>query len=261
MPLLFLFERSEAQGNVKVPTDTSIAPLAKQPEIMGKLIYQPAKEITVSGKVVDEENEPVPFATIAQKGTNKGVAADSEGNFSIKINVDDSTIVLQVSCVSFMPTEKLVFLNNGDQTIEICLAEHRAFLGDVEVTSTVNYLTGTTGGISVCRKITTVEKIDSAVRKVFNISVFKIYPNPVIKGSAVYLEIPRLPAGTKLPGEYQLQLLDNQSRLIKVEEINTTSEKSAVAVQIPSGITAGIYYLRLIDEKNKKQYTEKLIIQ
>jgi hypothetical protein len=256
MPLLFLFERSTAREDVAIPTDTTISPIDKQPEIMGKLIYQPTKEITVTGRVIDADGNPITYASIVQKGTSHGVMADTLGNFSININSDDNAVTLVASCVGFETIEKQINVNEGDQFVTMQIQPARKTLDDIIVTS------GTLtkgeirlgGAIAVCHKVTTFEKIDTVVRKVFNISAFKIYPNPAIKGSAIHIEVNE-------PGEYQLQLLDNQSRLIKVENINTISDKSIVSIQLPSNVAAGIYYLRLIDERKKKSYTEKLIIQ
>jgi TonB-linked SusC/RagA family outer membrane protein len=39
----------------------------------------------VSGKITDESGNPVPFATVTEAGTKKGVTADENGNFNINI--------------------------------------------------------------------------------------------------------------------------------------------------------------------------------
>ncbi|MCH5717069.1 carboxypeptidase-like regulatory domain-containing protein [Niabella hibiscisoli] len=49
---------------------------------------------TVTGTVVDEAAAPVPFASVAVKGTNTGVSADADGKFSITAN---NGVVLVVS--------------------------------------------------------------------------------------------------------------------------------------------------------------------
>ncbi|MDI9539291.1 MAG: carboxypeptidase-like regulatory domain-containing protein, partial [Bacteroidota bacterium] len=40
-----------------------------------------ADEITVKGKVVDENGEPLPGATVQEKGTVKGGITDANGDF------------------------------------------------------------------------------------------------------------------------------------------------------------------------------------
>ncbi len=43
-----------------------------------------AQQKVVTGKVVDPQGQPVPFATVRVKGARGGVSADADGNFSIK---------------------------------------------------------------------------------------------------------------------------------------------------------------------------------
>jgi hypothetical protein len=37
----------------------------------------------ITGQVKDEQGEPIPFATVTIKGSNKGVTTDANGNFRI----------------------------------------------------------------------------------------------------------------------------------------------------------------------------------
>lgn len=61
-----------------------------------------AGNITIKGKIVDEKNEPLPGATIQQKGTSNGVITDVDGNFSISA-ASDAT--LTVSFIGFRSIE------------------------------------------------------------------------------------------------------------------------------------------------------------
>lgn len=49
--------------------------------------------ITVKGKVVDESGEPLPGATLQQKGTTTGTVTDFDGNFSLPVPADATLIV------------------------------------------------------------------------------------------------------------------------------------------------------------------------
>lgn len=49
--------------------------------------------ITVKGKIVDEKGEPLPGASIQQKGTSNGTITDINGNFSLSVSSDDTLIV------------------------------------------------------------------------------------------------------------------------------------------------------------------------
>jgi hypothetical protein len=254
MPLLFLFDRSEAQDN-KVVGDTTYNASYKIESVqligaIAKII--PDKRININGKVVDENNKPLSFVTIFQKGTTRATTTDSLGNFSINVMSYEDSVTLTASYIGFSSIEKRIKISNTDvSNVIINLKEQVMGLNEVVVTSQV--LQGrTAGGLSVCRRITTFEKIDSSFRKVIGIS--NVFPNPVLRGNSFHIQI-------KNAGDYQMQLLDNQSRLIQVEEINTVSNNSTKQIQLSSNTTAGIYYLRLINEQTKKSYTEKLIIQ
>jgi TonB-linked SusC/RagA family outer membrane protein len=52
----------------------------------------------VTGKVTDETGAPVPFASVSQKGTDYGVSADANGNFSIDAR---NGVVLVISATGF----------------------------------------------------------------------------------------------------------------------------------------------------------------
>jgi TonB-linked SusC/RagA family outer membrane protein len=55
------------------------------------LAFSQAK--TVTGEVRDAKGDPVPFASIAVKGTNTGVSADVNGKFSISVKEGESLII------------------------------------------------------------------------------------------------------------------------------------------------------------------------
>src|SRR5579863_1590919 len=52
-----------------------------------------AQSKTVTGRITDQQNQPVPFATVKVKSAKGGTAADADGNFIIKAPVG-STIVI-----------------------------------------------------------------------------------------------------------------------------------------------------------------------
>ena len=54
--------------------------------------------ITVIGKIVDENGEPLPGATIQQQGTTNGTITDIDGNFSLSVPSD---AILSVSFIGY----------------------------------------------------------------------------------------------------------------------------------------------------------------
>ena len=88
-----------------------------------------AQTRTITGKVVDENEVPVPLATVQQKGTSNAVTADDNGNFSI--SVTGRNVVLAVSSVSFQTHELTV----GNQSSYNVVLKSTGELSEVIVTA------------------------------------------------------------------------------------------------------------------------------
>jgi len=71
---------------------------------------------TIKGKVVDENGEMLPGATVQQKGTSNGVITDVDGNFSISVSPDATLII---SFVGYKSTEVSVKGKTGLGTITL----------------------------------------------------------------------------------------------------------------------------------------------
>ncbi|GAA3602666.1 TonB-dependent receptor [Flavivirga amylovorans] len=86
-----------------------------------------AQEKTVSGKVVDKNNLPLPGATIVIKNSINGGATDFDGNYSIKVNQGD---VLVFSFIGYINKEVAVGESN---TINVTMEEDTTALEEVIV--------------------------------------------------------------------------------------------------------------------------------
>ena len=88
---------------------------------------------TISGKIVDEKNKPIPGANIFINGTYDGASSDENGNFSFETSAQNN----QVLIVSFLIYETLKMdinvSNFKDQTIK--LRESMTSLNTVEVSA------------------------------------------------------------------------------------------------------------------------------
>jgi TonB-linked SusC/RagA family outer membrane protein len=77
-----------------------------------------AQSGAISGKVVDETNQPLPGATVTVKGTQHGVGTDANGNYRLT-NVS-GTVTLQISFVGYKTIEKVVSAS-GNVTVNVTL--------------------------------------------------------------------------------------------------------------------------------------------
>lgn len=294
MPLLFVFGKTNAQKkrNITLGTPAMIIP-DKRPEIMGKIApgikpdtslkannititencfrtigdtiltsvkTENVKELLFKGKIVDDENkEAISYASVNIKGTNKSVATDAEGNFVLNANENDKGNKLVISSVGYKTKEITLdddYLNNiildrKDDTLPSVL---------VATTGSIQCSRVTTGEVVMVgytikrKKVTKIDTTRSIMKKIFKSETFKSYPNPIIKGNTLHLEL-------KKAGSYSIQLWDNSSKLILARDFTAMSDKAIMEITIPSSLAAGMYYIRVMDEKNKKQYTDKLIVQ
>jgi len=86
-----------------------------------------AQDITVTGTIADTSGVPIPGASVVEKGTSNGVAADFDGNYSIEV---PSNAILVISSVGFLSQEIPV---NGQAQINVSIQEDVSLLDEVVV--------------------------------------------------------------------------------------------------------------------------------
>ncbi|WP_175418838.1 SusC/RagA family TonB-linked outer membrane protein [Aureibaculum algae] len=86
------------------------------------------QKIKISGTVLDESGQPLPGASVVEKGTLNGVQTDFDGKFSL--DVKNANAILEISFVGF-ETKDIVVTNQTELTIT--LLESTANLGEVIV--------------------------------------------------------------------------------------------------------------------------------
>lgn len=105
-----------------------------------------AKEITVSGKVISDEGEPLPGVNVIIFGTSRGTVTDSDGNYSL--TVPDATAVLQFSFIGY-ETQKIEV--NSQSVINVTMVADVTALSEVVVvgygTEQRSLLTGSVGTV------------------------------------------------------------------------------------------------------------------
>lgn len=89
-------------------------------------------QTTLSGKVVDETNQPLPGATVVVKGTNSGTSTDFDGNFSF--NTSSSTGEVLVSFVGY--ESKTISFSGSTNFGSIALNPSAEALDEIVITQT-----------------------------------------------------------------------------------------------------------------------------
>ncbi len=87
---------------------------------------------TISGRVADSANQPLPGATAYINETSKGVFTDFDGNFSLKVT--PGVYTLEVSFVGFLKQSRTIEVAAGqDVSANFVLEEDAVFIDDVIV--------------------------------------------------------------------------------------------------------------------------------
>jgi len=218
-----------------------------------EVVEQPNTQFEAT--VVDDNNQPIAFATVTTKSKIGITSTDSLGKFSIdnKHNLDSITLV--ISSVGY-ETKEVSISANTKTTQVIQLQKKAVQLPDVTVVGyPSNRIACTMGGaISTYRTVSKFDTIPLAIAKVFKKEAFTIYPNPVSKNGTINIAV-------KEAGNYQVQILSSQSKMLYTQQHSTQSVKQALQLAVPSGAVAGMYYVRLINTATQKQWVDKLLVQ
>ena len=78
-------------------------------------------QTTVTGKVVDENNEPIPGANVVLVGKAEGATADFDGNFTFTTS-QEPPFQLRVTSIGF--TDLLVDITSNNQNVSAVRIRH-----------------------------------------------------------------------------------------------------------------------------------------
>ncbi|MDE7412157.1 MAG: TonB-dependent receptor, partial [Paramuribaculum sp.] len=90
-------------------------------------------QVNIRGKVIDQENKPVEFATVKIKGTALGVNTGLDGDYKISAPKCD-TLVVVFTCIGYEDESRTLVNASGDVTLNMRLREKIKELEGVEVT-------------------------------------------------------------------------------------------------------------------------------
>lgn len=266
LPLVMFFEKAGAQKKTTQKSKPAyikhnyvwqtlglVAPRIIPQPMTAQAIIKTIGEI--KGRVINEKGEGVPFASVFVDNQQTSAIADASGFFTIKYHNNAGNITLKGFAVGFGKGD-LTVTSEHIENIELILKEETKTLPEVVVSSgyETSLLYGVAGGISITRKDTIFEKFDTLIRSVFHKEQFKTFPNPAPSGSNITVDVAK-------PGQYAIQLFNNNGQLIQVKQFDAPKGYTQTAFLIPTTVAAGVYYIRLVDNKTGKQYTNKIAVQ
>ena len=255
------------QVSITHTNQTIFIELELESMILGKIMYVPhtkqktkikvvlpPKEIIIKGTVINEIGEPLSYATILYKG--KGITTLSDGTFQLQASKKIENIELTTSYAGHEEATTLIDLNAGNNQGLTIVLKKISTPDPVPVTCNLNnsQLVSRVGGVSMVRTFILFDTLKTTAIKILKQELFKINPNPVFKDQRVQLIF-------KKPGIYQLQLFSNDGKSHLQKEINTEGKIQQYLLELPTELSAGIYYLKAINLVTKKQFTDKLVVQ
>lgn len=100
--------------------------------VLTLMVHNPlmAQERTITGKVIDENKQPIPGATVLIKGTNRGSATNVDGEFTVAMEKGEN--VLEVSFIGYDKKEVKV---DNRSNVTVALSSDEMALSEVVVTA------------------------------------------------------------------------------------------------------------------------------
>jgi CarboxypepD_reg-like domain/Secretion system C-terminal sorting domain len=233
----------------------------------------------ITGEIIDDSTgKPVSFASIRIKGVKTGLSANEAGRFDLVAPGRKNKITLIASAIGYADNEFEVPVDNGklykimlapeaDELKPVVVVGFPATIGKIvggpvvqkvapSAQKDTSCLSGIAGGLSVTRKITTVEKIKRTVNEWVPKKDVRIYPNPVEPGSSININM-----DLNETGEYKLELMDASGKLVLIQPLQVAQKTQTVSVPTQSFWSRGIYWLRLSNGTTKKIYQAKVLLQ
>lgn len=91
-----------------------------------------ADNVYIKGKVIDNDDKPIEFATVQIKGTAIGTNSDLEGNYTLSVAEND-TIDVVFSCVGFKSVNRRLVNPKGNITLNAKLYTDNLILEELQV--------------------------------------------------------------------------------------------------------------------------------
>jgi len=211
---------------------------------------QPAKLIRIHGVITDETGQPLAGIYVSLDAKD-GDFTNEKGEYSISIcNRGTHSIVIADARYE---SKKLTIASGESKSTDIILTSKVNELPAVTIighqSTRRNLLMGdvTVGLYQVTPRDTLFSRIMRELRNPV------VYPNPAQRGQ----EIQVLPGQ---PGRYTIQLFDNNSKMLRVQEGSVEAKTQSIPIQIPASIAPGYYYIRVVSRETEKVITDKILV-
>ena len=243
IPAFLFSSKAKSQGKPIIVGDTvkCEAPKDLIKQTISCAVDEKIDTTILTGRVVDSRGKALPSATVLIKETMQGTVTTGNGSFEIKPDENSQKLTLVVSYIGFSTQE--VIVRHGEYPKEIVISLVEQMLGQV-----------VTVGFTVRRKKPPIPLMQR-IFKDTTFKYFKVYPNPVVGGALVNIELNKA-----APGEYNIDLINVTGQVVYSVVQSFESKKEINSFKVPYTI-AGSYLIQLTNKKSRKKHGEKIIIQ
>jgi len=212
------------------------------------------RSVIIKGNVIDEDDNPIPMASVKIESISSTSVADSLGYFSVTINSDQKVISIEISSTGYK-SKKINYIGT-DSLLNIKLEPEFKLLDSAIVTANTGKFTRglVTGSYTVCKKSKIIAEVKSQTLQSDN--SIKVFPNPVKSGTIVHLEWMQI----NETGSFSMQLFTQSGQLAFTKETRIDKNTHLSELQLPL-VASGSYFLRVSNKESGKSFTKKIIIQ
>ncbi|MFD2892736.1 TonB-dependent receptor [Flavobacterium chuncheonense] len=193
------------------------------------------QEAQVQGRVVDNQNNPIPYVSVVLKTTTKGTQTDGNGNYTLT-NIEAGSYTLQFSTIGFTTINRSIVVTENE-VVEINIVLEPTVEGLDEVVITSNRVRETLDEVPSSVSVVTAAQIENLSQTSTNIA-------------DVLLEVPGIALSTNqtsstgqtLRGRNMLILVDGipQSTPLRSggRDVNTIDPSTLERIEVIKGATA-----------------------
>lgn len=245
LPALLFSYKANAQRMIKKYIEPSVL---TEKKLAHPLTLVPG--IHISGKITGPKGEAVAFASIMIEGTNEGVAADSNGVFTLKLSGGNRK--LEVSAAGYEKKSVPITSSHTEIVLNVALSEN-INLDAVTINSMSRRYTMGNAMSIVCTYITRNRYENISVAETNDL--ISVFPNPAKRNSRVTIH-------WKNPVHNDQQvMLYNASGIKLVQETIYVKQSLQETTLNLNGNAAGYYVVQAIDMKTGAKQVTKLVIE
>ncbi len=194
--------------------------------------------LTVKGKVIDENGEPMPFVNIYVKGTSQGTTSNYDGEFTFDLKKGTSdTLVFQY--IGFKKKEVPVEIKTNTSNLIVTLKSEATLLKQVTVTPD-----GKDPAYAIIRKAQKARKKHANPLKEYSVD---IYMKSVDRLNEVPEKLPKFMEGIDLPDSNDLGLMGLSESVSKYYFKAPDNYKEEMIASKVAGTTHGYSWNRARD--------------